>query len=277
MTGVVNVVILSWKTRLRFLWIAASHGFGLPGALLGAGGPGEERAHGCGGGEPAVCVGRLHGEKHTPMSADLTSMFKFCCKYCNRHHCRGNSGRKKIPQLNQLAVKHSTVLLLNVHTFVIMNVTLTIRGKNTKQYKLSIYCIICQALFFKTYFLLLKTMFIYTVSCWWRGFSTQRWNLGVWLESRCVVSMLNRSFACCSMKERVKKTKHNSNLYSICANVLFIYPHFYLYFFFFEGRFFIWRGTHLRPCLGPAAAHWMDTCTYLEAVMTMARPIWWDW
>lgn len=92
---VANMVILSSKTRLRFLCIAASHGFGLPGALLGAGGPGEERAHGCGGGGPAVCVGRLHGEKHTPMSADLTPVFKFCCTYYNRHHCRGNLGGKK--------------------------------------------------------------------------------------------------------------------------------------------------------------------------------------
>lgn len=59
-----QVWLLSLKTRLRFLWIAASHGFRLPEAHLGAGGPGEERAHGCGGGQPAVCVGGLHGEKH---------------------------------------------------------------------------------------------------------------------------------------------------------------------------------------------------------------------
>lgn len=90
----VEDMILSSKTRLRFLWIAASHGFGLPGALLGAGGPGEEWAHGCGGGEPALCVGRLHGEKHTPMSADLTQVFKFCCTYYNRHYCRRSRGKK---------------------------------------------------------------------------------------------------------------------------------------------------------------------------------------
>lgn len=48
---------------------AARHGGSGDGATpLGAGGPGEERTHGGGGGQPAVCVGGLHGEqnKHTP-------------------------------------------------------------------------------------------------------------------------------------------------------------------------------------------------------------------
>lgn len=92
-------MILSSKTSACFLQIAATHGFGLPGALLGVGGPGEERAHGCGGGEPAVRVGGLHGEKHTPMLADLTPLFQFCCTYSNRQYCRENPERKEYNQL----------------------------------------------------------------------------------------------------------------------------------------------------------------------------------
>lgn len=48
------------------------YGAGIRAALLGAGGPGEERTHGCGAGQPSVRVGRLHGEeKHTNMSPHL--------------------------------------------------------------------------------------------------------------------------------------------------------------------------------------------------------------
>lgn len=48
---------------------------------------------------------------------------------------------------------------------------------------------------------------------------------------------------------------------------------------FSKGKCFTWTGKSPLPCLGPAAARWMDTCTYLEVVMTMDRPIrlgWYD-
>lgn len=46
---------------------------------------------------------------------------------------------------------------------------------------------------------------------------------------------------------------------------------------FSKGKCFTWTGKSPPPCLGPAAARWMDTCTYLEVVMTMDRPIRLGW
>ncbi|XP_065822172.1 kelch domain-containing protein 1-like isoform X2 [Labrus bergylta] len=40
-----------------------------------------------------------------------------------------------------------------------------------------------------------------------------------------------------------------------------------------HGKCFTCQGKSLPPCLGPAAAPWMVTCTYLEAAMTSDRPI----
>lgn len=52
----------SHKTHPFHCIKGANHEFQIGEALLGAGAPGEERTHGCGGGKPAVCVGRMWGK-----------------------------------------------------------------------------------------------------------------------------------------------------------------------------------------------------------------------
>ena len=52
---------------------------------------------------------------------------------------------------------------------------------------------------------------------------------------------------------------------------------FFLLFFCSEGKCSTWQGKFRPPCLGPVAAIWMDTFTFLEVVMTTDRPIRWGW
>ncbi len=67
-------VILDSKADFAFLLIAARHGFSSGETLVGTGGPGEERTHGCGGGKSAVCVGGLHGEKNKHTTPNITKL-----------------------------------------------------------------------------------------------------------------------------------------------------------------------------------------------------------
>ena len=126
-----------------------------------------------------------------------------------------------------------------------------------------------------------RLVILSTVNCWWWSFPTQWWNLGVWLGTGCMVRMFNK-LQWQRIIMHVFLIMFDKNLdfslafwgfwhSRVLSHVLTI---FYL-FCLFEGKCFTWLGRSLPLCLGPAAAPWTDTCTYLEVVMTMDRPIRW--
>lgn len=63
------------------------HGARFREALLGAGGPGEERTHGGGAGQPAVCVGRIHGEHPHHACGHLSQIHGLLQQYCHAEAC----------------------------------------------------------------------------------------------------------------------------------------------------------------------------------------------
>ncbi len=151
-----------------------------------------------------------------------------------------------------------------------------------------------------------------TVSCWWWSFPTQWWNLGIWLRARCMVRILNKLQICFF----VIKTKSITARFPYVFVTFLLFGEFHTYtqlnhvtfmaacawsrlqsflcheitegvwtseqfihifLTCFEGKCSTWQGKSLPLCLGPAAALWMGSCMYLEAVIELDRPIRWGW
>ena len=120
------------------------------------------------------------------------------------------------------------------------------------------------------------------VNCWRWSFPTQWWNLGIWLGTRCMVRILNK-LQLQRVRMHVFLIMFDKNLdfspafwvFWHSRVVLHVLTLFFYLFGLFEGKCFTWLGRSLLLCLGPAAAPWTDTCTYLEVVMTTDRPVRW--
>lgn len=114
-----------------------------------------------------------------------------------------------------------------------------------------------------------------TVSCWWRRPTTQWWNVGVWLRARCMVRTLILFWQSCTLFVwNDKYVAWTAFCLVVAASSVISGPHFFSY---SEGKCSTWQGKSRPLCLGPAAAPWKDTCTYLGVLMTVDTPTRWGW